>query len=116
MSEFEMKHPNAYLCDNWVVIFLNAGDPHYRILTGMSGGYLDGDSWRMNSGIVRVEEDEQYFYFHGASGSCYAGRKTAYCLRMNNAYIWAQLKEKHGDKVSMLDEDTDWMNHDWIIK
>jgi len=104
-----------YTCDNWVVIFINAGDPHYRVLTGTSGGYASGDSWRMNSGIVRVEDDGEDFIFYGASGSAYRCYKEAYCLRMNNAHIWAQLQEKHGDKVQMMDEDTDWVNHDWII-
>ena len=110
-----MKYPNAYTFDNWVVIFFNGGDPHYRILTGTSGGYTTGSSWRMNSGITRVEEDSDYFYFFGSSGSCYAARKGSYCLRMNNAYIWDQLKELHGDKVKLMDENTDWMNMDWSI-
>jgi hypothetical protein len=34
---------------------------------------------------------------------------------MNNAYIWNQLQELHGDKVEMMDEDTDWFSLDWII-
>lgn len=104
-----------YTCDNWIVIFLNGGDPHYRLLTGTSGGYTTGDSWRMNSGITKVEEDDHYYYFHGSSGSCYSCHKDAYGLRMNNAYIWNQLQELHGDKVKMLDENTNWMEHDWII-
>jgi len=45
-----------YNPDNWVVIKMNGDDPHYRVLAGWSGGYLDGDSWRMNSGITRVED------------------------------------------------------------
>lgn len=104
-----------YTCDNWVVIFLNGGDPHYRLLTGTSGGYTTGDSWRMNSGITKVEEDDHYYYFYGSSGSCYSCHKDAYGLRMNNAYIWNQLQELHGDKVEMLDENTNWMEQDWII-
>lgn len=107
--------PNNYTCDNWVVIKFKGKDPHYRVLVGTSGGYLDGDSWRMNSGIVRVEEDKDYFYFYGYSGSSYVCRKTAYCLRRNNAHIWSQLQELHGDKVEMMPEETDWMNMDWII-
>jgi hypothetical protein len=35
---------------------------------------------------------------------------------MNNAGIWDQLQQIHGDKVEMMPEDTDWMNMDWIIK
>jgi V8-like Glu-specific endopeptidase len=102
--------------DNWVVIFLNGDDPHYRVLAGWSGGYTTGDSWRLNSGIVRVEEDKLFYYFYGSSGSCYKCHKKAYCLRMNTAGIWNQLQEKFSDKVEMMPEDTDWLNHDWIIK
>jgi len=103
-------------CDNWVVIKFNGDDPHYRVLVGTSGGYLDGDSWRINSGITKVEETESAFIFSGSSGSQYRCGKNSYCLRMNNAHIWAQLQELHGDKVSMMDEDTDWSEMDWIIK
>ena len=106
----------SYFCDNWVVIFFNGDNPHYRILAGTSGGYTTGSSWRMNSGIVRVEETDTHFMFYGASGSCYACNKNSYCLRMNNAHIWSQLQERDGDNISIMDEDTDWLNHDWIIK
>jgi len=105
-----------YTCDNWVVVFINAGDPHYRVLTGTSGGYLDGDRWRMNSGIVSVEDDGDHFLIRGSSGSVYKCHKGSYCLRMNNAHIWAQFQEKYGDKIQLMNEDTDWINHDWNIK
>lgn len=57
--------------DNWVVIFLNGSEPHYKILAGWSGGYAQGDSWRLNSGITKVEETESAYSFYGSSGSCY---------------------------------------------
>lgn len=104
-----------YTCDNWVVIFFNGDDPHYRVLVGTSGGYLDGDSWRMNSGIVRVEDADDFLLFYGSSGSRYRCHKRAYCLRKNNGGIWAELQELHGDKVKLMPEDTDWVNMDWII-
>jgi hypothetical protein len=34
---------------------------------------------------------------------------------MNNAHIWTQLQELHGDKVEMMPEETDWLDMDWII-
>ena len=109
------KLMSDYTCDNWVVIKMKGDDPHYRLLVGTSGGYLDGDSWRMNSGITKVEEDEEFYYFSGSSGSRYRCYKESYTLRMNNAHIWTQLQGIHGDKVEMMPEDTDWMNMDWII-
>lgn len=101
--------------DNWVVIKIGGKDPHYRVLAGWSGGYLYGTSWQLNSGIVRVKEASNYFDFYGHSGSCYRCNKSSYGLRMNNAYVWDQLKEKHGDKVELMPEDTNWMEMDWII-
>ncbi len=106
----------SYIPDNWVVIKIKGDDPHYKILAGWSGGYATGDSWRMNSGIVHVDETENSFIFYGSSGSAYDCRKHSYCLRKNNAHIWSALQEKHGDKVELMPEDTDWVNMDWIIK
>ena len=106
----------TYIPDKWVVIKYNGNDPHYRILAGWSGGYTDSDTWRMNSGITRVEETDDAFLFYGASGSCYDCRKTAYCLRKNNAYVWAQLQELYVAKLELMPEDTDWLAVDWIIK
>lgn len=51
----------AYTPDNWVVIKCKGDDPHYRILAGWSGGYTTGTSWRMNSGITRVEETDDAY-------------------------------------------------------
>lgn len=107
---------SEYSPDNWVIIKIKGDNPHYRVLAGWSGGYTTGDSWRMNSGIRKVEEDDSYYYFSGSSGSTYRCSKGSYTLRMNNAYIWDRLQELHGDKVELMPEDTDWMNMDCIIK
>jgi hypothetical protein len=54
--------------------------------------------------------------FYGSTGSCYECNKQSYCLRINNAHIWAQIQEQLGDKVELMPEDTDWLNMDWLIK
>ena len=107
-----------YAPDNWVVIKMmpTEQDTFHKVLGGWSGGYLDGDSWRMNSGITRVEDDGDYFKFYGLSGSCYSCHKESYKLRMNNSHVWTRLKGVHGDKVEMMDEDTDWLAMDWGLK
>jgi hypothetical protein len=107
---------NNYQPDNWVVIKIKGDNPHYKILAGWSGGYLSGNSWRMNSGITRVEEFAEGFKFYGSSGSCYICGKQSYMIRMNTAGVWAQLVQLHGDKVEIMPEDTDWLNMDWIIQ
>lgn len=105
-----------YWPDNWVIIKLKGDDPHYRVLAGWSGGYATGDSWRLNSGITKVTEDDSSYHFSGSSGSTYHCGKQSYTLRMNTAGIWNRLQELDGDKVELMPEDTDWMNVDWIIK
>ncbi len=103
-----------YLPDNWVVLKITyKTQTAYKVLAGWSGGYVSGDSWRMNSGITRVEDHETYYSFYGYSGSVYKVWKDRYGLRMNNAGVYNQLKEKHGDAVEMMPEDTDWANFDY---
>lgn len=99
-----------YFPDNWVVLKMAPGsETLYKVLAGWSGGYLDGDSWRMNSGITKVtEEGDDYLKFWGHSGSCYVCHKSNYGLRMNNSGIYNQLKEKFSDDVELMPEDTDW--------
>lgn len=105
---------SEYLPDNWVVLKITyKSKTVYKVLAGWSGGYLDGDSWKMNSGIWEVKEDDNYYYFYGYSGSCYRCNKESYMLRMNNAGVYNHWKEKFGDAIEMLPEDTDWMNMEW---
>ena len=95
--------------DNWVVFkHIQKDEVAYRVLAGWSGGYLTGDSWSVNSGIIKVEEEPEYFLFHGWSGSIYKCRKGSYKLRMNNAHVWDVLEDRYGSDVTMMDEDTDW--------
>lgn len=102
-----------YYPDNWVVLKIKPSKdakPFYKVLAGWSGGYLNGDSWRMNSGITSVVEENKSFEFYGESGSCYVCRKGAYRLTMANAGIYNQLNENQefDEQVTLMPEDTDW--------
>lgn len=35
------------------------------------GGYLTGDSWKLNSGVTKIAKDDDVFHVHGYSGSVY---------------------------------------------
>jgi hypothetical protein len=101
---------SEYRPDNWVVLKITyKTETVYKVLAGWSGGYLDGDSWRMNSGITKVEKGSTTWKFYGSSGSCYECGMHNYGLRMNNAGIYSQLKDKFGDDIEMMPEDTDWI-------
>ena len=89
-----------YTPDNWVIIEIPKEEKtYYKVLAGWSGGYLDGDSWRMNSGITSVEEDDEYYYFKGESGSVYKCWKDAEKVRMNNGGVANEIEKSGLGKV-----------------
>jgi len=92
-----------YYPDSWVIIRVKETGL-YKVLGGWSGGYLQGDSWRMNSGIVRVEEGEGYWLMHGHSGSIYRCDEKSYGLRMSTTGIYMKIK----DKVDVMPRVTNW--------
>ena len=95
---------SEYLPNNWVVLrIVNPKETYYKVLAGWSGGYTTGDSWKMNSGVTEVKEDDNYYYFYGYSGSVYKCNKDSECLRMNNSHIYSQLKENYGDRIEVVD-------------
>jgi len=51
---------SEYNPDSWVIIKITVPDQKtiYKVLGGWSGGYLDGDSWQLNSGIAKVKRTE----------------------------------------------------------
>jgi len=70
-----------YKPDLWMIVKFNEGTDnkvYYRVLASWQGGYLDGDSWRMNSGITKAEQEGDYTLFHGSSGSIYRCHKKSY--------------------------------------
>ena len=83
--------------DNWVVLEILGSDDTgaatftYKVLAGWSGGYLHGDNWKLNSGIVKVRELADAWVFIGNSGSEYICDKEQYKLRMNNADIYEKM-------------------------
>ena len=91
--------------DSWVIIEVNhEGEQFQKILSGWSGGYLDGDAWRMSSPIkeMNINIDQDYITVETDSGSVYNLRKEYQGLRMSNAGIYNQLKERFGDSVEIV--------------
>ena len=89
----------------WVIIEVNhEGKQFQKILSGWSGGYLDGDSWRMSSPVkeLDIKIDSEWITAITESGSTYNLLKESQGLRMSNAGIYNQLKEKFGDAIEMI--------------
>lgn len=96
-----------YVPDKWVVIEIkNEEEVFYKILGGWSGGYLDGDSWRLNSGVVEVEKKGENYHFKGDSGSVYICNENSYGMNMIMSEIYQKMKEgeeKYKMTVSLLE-------------
>ena len=91
--------------DSWVIIEINhEGEQFQKILSGWSGSYLYGDSWRMSSPIkeLNIDVDKDYIIANTDSGSQYTLYKNYQGLRMSIAGIWNQLKERFGDAVEIV--------------
>lgn len=93
--------------DNWIVLQVNANrkneEPLYKILCGWSGGYLDGDCWKMNSGISKIVETNEAYEVHGFSGSLYVCYKDSETIRNNCYHIFEQLTKKYPENVKKID-------------
>ena len=103
--------------DEWVIVKIKSDTPHYRVFASWRGGYLEGERWRMNSGIIDVEEDSQYFFFKGNSGSVYRCHKLAYGIKTPyNMAVLRENQQANSDKIEILEDMPDVMNMNWIIK
>ena len=94
-----------YTPDCWVIVEIDhEGVIYHKVLAGWSGGYLDGDSWRMNSGINGVEVDGDYYLIHGYSGSIYKVHKDAETVRMSISGVLNQLESSGKAKMISIKE------------
>jgi hypothetical protein len=79
MNKHRQKIKKEYITipECWKVIEYidDEGKTNRRVFAGWRGGYLSGDSWRLNSSIVKTEEFDKYYIFHGTSGSKYCCHK-----------------------------------------
>jgi len=89
-----------YTPDKWVVVKLTKNSKTiFKVLAGWSGSYLDGQSWRMNSGISKIETTDNHYLFYGHSGSVYKCSKNGYGTNNIMNGIISQLLEIEGFEV-----------------
>lgn len=92
---------NEYNPDKWVIIkFKDKEKSWYKVLGSWSGGYLDGDSWRMSSGLNKIAEQGEYYLMHNDSGSVYKCHKNMEGMHMTASGILETAK-KQGKKADV---------------
>tara|TARA_R110000772_G_scaffold66361_2_gene147922 strand:- start:15531 stop:15890 length:360 start_codon:yes stop_codon:yes gene_type:complete len=86
----------------------------FKIFGVWRGGYLDGDSWRLNSGIKSIEEDDEYFYVEGYSGSLYKCYKDNQSTTGYGAAVLEDLTRRLKEQGVTLEVIEDIKNEDSI--
>lgn len=69
-----MSYGGHYTPDGWTFIKIQVyGEvkPLIKVFGSWSGGYLKGDSWRVNSGVTKIKENLDEYIVSGYSGSQY---------------------------------------------
>ena len=98
---------NEYCPDKWCILKISHTDTFFKVFGAWSGSYLGCDSWRMNSGITEVIEDEDHYVFVGASGSEYKCHKEMYGNTIFGAGVLKGYIDKYGEVITIMPED-DW--------
>lgn len=69
---------NVYTPDGWVILKIQyEQELIYKIFASWYGGYLQGDSWKLNSGIVSYSIEDNSIIFNGYSKSIYRVTKNS---------------------------------------
>jgi hypothetical protein len=108
---------SEYNPDRWVMLKITSGGlTTYKVLAGWGGSYLYGQSWKLNSGVTKVESEDNYYLFSGYSGSVYRCHKEAYGTTGYSAQILAGFQkdaEEAHIQLEVMPEETNWMEIDY---
>lgn len=122
MSEYNYitSRVNDYIPSCWVILKFTSPEHGviYKVLAGGGGGYLHGYTWKLSSGITKVEqyfdkEAKKAFVIHNFSGSRYFCYEDRHGLKMSIAWKYSEFKEKLGDQMEDFTNLWDIMTHDW---
>lgn len=104
---------SEYTPDFWLILRIQPknGKHHYRVFGTWSGSYLYGASWRMNSGIIKVEKEGDHYLFYGTSGSVYRCHVKGYGVHHYGASVLQESIDT--GRCVRMDENTDWLNFKW---
>ena len=103
-----------YCPDKWVMLkFVTEGQTTCKILASWAETYLGGASWKLNSGCTQIEEDGEWYLFHGYSGSVYRCHKKSYGMTGYTSGVYSrfekQIVESEGASMKLMPEETNFM-------
>lgn len=93
----QLNHPHQ-----WVILQLP--ENNYKVFVIWHGSYLTEDSWKINSGIVKVIIDNEYYYMYGYSGSCYVCHKNNYGITSTYGLdILNKILTQYKNEIKLID-------------
>lgn len=93
-----------YVPDCWVIVrFIVDAEPLDKVLAGWYGGYLYGDSWRLNSGITVVKDQGDTYEFVSSSGSVYRCKKASERMSALMASVYASFEKSLHDTDASIE-------------
>lgn len=99
---------SVYEPDLWVVVKFSGADipdgVMYKILAGWYGGFAGNDSWKINSGITKITENQDSYSVDGYSGSTYICHKQdeRVNIYIQGIYDWlAESYKQFGKQLTM---------------
>ena len=106
-----------YVPDRWCVIRIpNNRETVYKVFASWSGGYIGGDSWKLNSGIVRADLIDGCWHFQGSSGSVYVCGCNSYGTNGYGAGVLDSIIARaadQGHEITVMPSHTDWASLDY---
>lgn len=98
----------VYNPDCWVILRFTSKEYGVvdKILAGFGGGYTQGSSWKLNSGITKVEDMGEYYAVTGYTGSVYHCYKHHQGLRLAIANVYQSMLDRFNNSeasIEMLD-------------
>jgi hypothetical protein len=104
-----------YIPDKWLVVKIEGGKfpLTYKVFACWYGGYLNEDSWKLNSGITKVTKEDNFYLFEGYSGSVYSCSEKRYGSTMYGYGVLHDIIEKSkeaGVNVEKMPDDTNWLD------
>lgn len=96
---------SVYQPDAWVILRIEDEDEAiHKVLGGWYGGYLGVNSWRLNSGITRVEQEGDSYSIYGYSGSIYRVHESTQRMTMLMASIFESMREQADVRIVDVSE------------
>lgn len=102
---------SEYNPDKWVIVKILSEPDLYKVAGSWGGSYLYGQSYRVNSGIVKIKLNAKRVRFYGHSGSVYVCNRYSYGATAILADVLSTAIDKGLIKVLSEEEAIEYINN-----